>query len=700
MAQRKVNCEVYTDRGIVGKEGAEGKSAYQQAVEGGYQGTEEEFEQALASDISVVADNVTNINVVGNNIENVNTAVDNMSAIIAAPTAATQAAASASQAATSATNAQTSETNAATSASNAATSATNASASATISTTKASEATSSATSASASANSASESATSASTSAANAEIWAEGTDAQVTTLGGEHSSKGWANVSKQYAESIGAALKYKGSVSTYSALPSTGQEIGDTWNVLDTGDNYAWTGTEWDKLSGTVDLSAYRTSADQDIIDATKQDTISDLSTIREGAALGATSVQPEDLATVATSGSYNDLTNKPTIPTVNNGTLTIQKNGTNVATFTANQSTASTANIEVPTKLSELTDDLGSSPVHTHSQYSTVANTVSNVVAGSTADKINVTKNGSTSTITINNVANATNATKATQDGEGNTISTTYAKKSTLATVATSGSYTDLTNKPTIPAAVTETTVSGWGFTKNAGTVTSVKINGTAKNPTSGVVDLGTVLTAHQDISGKQDVISDLATIRSGASAGATAVQHGDLATVATSGMYSDLTGTPGVATANTLGLVKPDGNTITVTEDGTISAAISGEELATKAELQAVDSSKADTNLGNIPSNYDYVVESQVNADGSWYRKYKSGWLEQGGSVTGVSQSVTPYTLLKPFAGTNYKVLVSSSGQNMNCWIGSKTTTTVVIQSSQEATYGVYWYACGQGA
>ena len=37
-------------------------------------------------------------------------------------------------------------------------------------------------------------------------------------------------------------------------------------------------------------------------------------------------------------------------------------------------------------------------------------------------------------------------------------------------------------------------------------GTVTGVKINGTTKNPTSGVVDLGTVITSHQDISGKQD--------------------------------------------------------------------------------------------------------------------------------------------------------------------------------------------------
>ena len=65
-------------------------------------------------------------------------------------------------------------------------------------------------------------------------------------------------------------------------------------------------------------------------------------------------------LATVATSGSYNDLSNKPTIPTVNNATLTIQQNGTNVQTFTANQSTNATANITVPTKTSDLTNDSG----------------------------------------------------------------------------------------------------------------------------------------------------------------------------------------------------------------------------------------------------------------------------------------------------------------------------------------------------
>lgn len=47
-----------------------------------------------------------------------------------------------------------------------------------------------------------------------------------------------------------------------------------------------------------------------------KQDVISDLDNIRSGASKGATAVQPETLANVATSGSYEDLTGKPTIPT------------------------------------------------------------------------------------------------------------------------------------------------------------------------------------------------------------------------------------------------------------------------------------------------------------------------------------------------------------------------------------------------
>lgn len=64
------------------------------------------------------------------------------------------------------------------------------------------------------------------------------------------------------------------------------------------------------------------------------------------------------DLATVAESGDYNDLTNKPTI---NDGTLTIQSDGVTVGTFTANSSSNVTADIIPPVRvgsvLSEPTD-------------------------------------------------------------------------------------------------------------------------------------------------------------------------------------------------------------------------------------------------------------------------------------------------------------------------------------------------------
>lgn len=58
-------------------------------------------------------------------------------------------------------------------------------------------------------------------------------------------------------------------------------------------------------------------------------------------------------LASVATSGLYSDLTGAPTVPTVYNGTLTIQQNGTTVGTFSANQSTDET--IDIAPKLVEM---------------------------------------------------------------------------------------------------------------------------------------------------------------------------------------------------------------------------------------------------------------------------------------------------------------------------------------------------------
>lgn len=65
---------------------------------------------------------------------------------------------------------------------------------------------------------------------------------------------------------LSSALKYKGSKDTYADLPKTGNKVGDVWNVVaaygnaHAGTNWAWNGTVWDPLGGTIDLTNYVTA--------------------------------------------------------------------------------------------------------------------------------------------------------------------------------------------------------------------------------------------------------------------------------------------------------------------------------------------------------------------------------------------------------------------------------------------------------
>lgn len=59
---------------------------------------------------------------------------------------------------------------------------------------------------------------------------------------------------------VASVMKYVGSVKTVGELPSDSVNVGDVYNVEEDGSNYAWDGTQWDKLGGTVDLSGYVTT--------------------------------------------------------------------------------------------------------------------------------------------------------------------------------------------------------------------------------------------------------------------------------------------------------------------------------------------------------------------------------------------------------------------------------------------------------
>lgn len=71
-----------------------------------------------------------------------------------------------------------------------------------------------------------------------------------------------------------SAMRYKGSVNTYSELPNSGNSVGDFYNVTDTGNNYAWDGTKWDETGSVVDLTPYMKTADLVEISNAEIDTI------------------------------------------------------------------------------------------------------------------------------------------------------------------------------------------------------------------------------------------------------------------------------------------------------------------------------------------------------------------------------------------------------------------------------------------
>ena len=145
------------------------------------------------------------------------------------------------------------------------------------------------------------------------------------------------------------------------------------------------------------------------------------------------------------------------------------------------------------------------------------------------------------------------------------------------------------------------------------------------------------------------------------------------------------------------------------TITDDSVslITDDVSGDTVATKADLAVVENGMAKADLSNIPANYDYVIESKTPTadDPSWYRKYKSGWLEQGGLVASQS-SLFSVTLLRPYTNTLYAVIASvgsTTGNLTQTPAEAWPLTESAIQIAQyggSSAYKLYWEAKGMGA
>ena len=60
---------------------------------------------------------------------------------------------------------------------------------------------------------------------------------------------------------ITSVLRYKGTVASESALPSSNNQAGDVYLVTDKGCEHIWNGTKWEEFGPTIDLSTYITSS-------------------------------------------------------------------------------------------------------------------------------------------------------------------------------------------------------------------------------------------------------------------------------------------------------------------------------------------------------------------------------------------------------------------------------------------------------
>lgn len=119
--------------------------------------------------------------------------------------------------------------------------------------------------------------------------------------------------------------------------------------------------------------------------------------------------------------------------------------------------------------------------------------------------------------------------------------------------------------------------------------------------------------------------------------------------------------------------------------------------------SDLQTVVSGKADLNLQNATSENDFVIERQVPTAGNnytWYRKYRSGWVEQGGYKTNSATSVS-ITLPITMSDTNYVAIgqvVGSNTTNVGTKVNNDSTTQITVYAP--AANDIMWLVSGIAA
>ena len=232
------------------------------------------------------------------------------------------------------------------------------------------------------------------------------------------------------------------------------------------------------------------------------------------------------DLADVATSGSYTDLTNKPTIPSktsdltndsnflTSHQDISGKQDKSNIVTSwsVTTSDTKYPSEKLVKTDLDNKVDKVTGKGLSTNDYDNTAKNKVDNLKTVATSGSYNDLTNKPTIPTVVSTIENG-NANAISSDAVYDALAL-KADNSSLATVATSGSYNDLTNKPTISdfgGVVTvekkQTAETGYLATyevKQNGTKVGASIN-IPKDYLVKSATVGVVSTANNPVSGYQ---------------------------------------------------------------------------------------------------------------------------------------------------------------------------------------------------
>ena len=343
-----------------------------------------------------------------------------------------------------------------------------------------------------------------------------------------------------------------------SAFPATG-ESGKIYVDISTNKTYRWSGSAYVAVStdialGTTSSTAFRGDYGQAAYThavtnkgSAYTSGLYKITTNSEGHVTGATAVEKSDITSLgipAQDTTYSDATtavsglmsasDKAKLTGIDEGAQvnvleSISVNGS------ALNPTNKGVNVTVPTAMSDLTNDgdfvSDANYVHTDSNFTSAekeklagiasgaqVNSITGVKGNSEASyrtgNVNLTKDN----IGLGNVENKSSETirgeltkKNVTDALGYTPPETDTSYETM-TVAEAEAGTATTGKM-ISAAVLDAAIENKGYTDNVGTITGITMNGVSKG-TSGTVDLGTVITAHQDISGKADKTATVSTV------------------------------------------------------------------------------------------------------------------------------------------------------------------------------------------